>query len=344
MINKLDPRQYNPYALNTPSGNLSFEEGVDFFNCNLLENLTGDFNIFGSLEVNSGKVVFSDVSNLIEDNNNSVINSTNSSVSGSNNTLINSNQSVLLGNNNTIIGGQQNDIRDSDYSAILFGSNVINQNTGSVIIADGNLSRQKESVRDDALTIDFSSGTFILNDLFVDGSVYLTGNLENDGNLTVKQGSTAIFEGDINISGTAFHSGSPLQNLENLTGASGHLLSLTTGLSGIMNSTFEATGDLLLSDIEATGVRARVMAENVGEVNAAYTNFISGELTDQFNGNFVSAKTLVIESGRFIPSNFDSTGISGQLSFDQQYFYVCTGDGSGWARIGFDSTWAGGLS
>ena len=75
MINKLDPRQYNPYALNTPSGNLSFEEGVDFFNCNLLENLTGDFNIFGSLQVNSGKVLFSDSSNLIEDNNNSVINS-----------------------------------------------------------------------------------------------------------------------------------------------------------------------------------------------------------------------------------------------------------------------------
>ena len=113
MINKLDPRQYNPYALNTPSGNLSFEEGVDFFNCHLLENLTGDFNITGSLQVNNGKVIFSDSSNLIEDNNNSVINSIDASVSGSNNTLINSNQSVLLGNNNTILGGEQNRITDS---------------------------------------------------------------------------------------------------------------------------------------------------------------------------------------------------------------------------------------
>ena len=336
MINKLDPRQYNPYALNTPSGNLSFEEGVDFFNCNLLENLTGDFNIFGSLQVNSGKVLFSDSSNLIEDNNNSVINSTNSSVSGSNNILINSNESVLLGNNNTIVGGQENEIRDSDYSAILFGSNVVNQNTGSAIIADGSLSRLKESVRDNALTIDFSSGTFILNDLFVDGSVYLTGNIENDGNLTVKAGSSGVFEGGLSISGTALLSGSPLQNLENLTGVSGQLQHNITGASGLLTTNIENTGISLTADIEATGINSKL-----------YTNSISGILTDKFDGNEISgnlitAQHLVIESGRFIPSNFDSTGISGQLSFDQQYFYVCTGDG-GWGRIAFDASW-GGLS
>lgn len=331
MINKLDPRQYNPYALNTPSGNLSFEEGVDFFNCHLFEDLTGDFNIFGSLQVNSGKVVFADSSNLIEDNNNSVVNSTNSSVSGSNNTLINSNESVLLGNNNTIVGGQENEIRDSDYSAILFGSNVVNQNTGSVIIADGNLSRLKESVRDDALTIDFSSGTFILNDLFVDGSVYLTGNVENDGNLTVKAGSSGVFEGGVSISGIALLSGSPLQNLENLTGASGQLQHNITGASGLLTTNIENTGINLSADIEATGINSKL-----------YTNSISGELTDSFHGNFVSANALVIDSGRFVPSNFNSTGISGSLSFDENYFYICTGD-EGWARIAFDSSW-GGLS
>ena len=336
MINKLDPRQYNPYALNTPSGNLSFEEGVDFFNCHLLENLTGDFNIFGSLQVNSGKVVFADSSNLIEDNNNSVVNSTNSSVSGSNNTLINSNESVLLGNNNTIVGGQENEIRDSDYSAILFGSNVINENTGSVIIADGNLSRLKESVRDDALTIDFSSGAFILNDLFVDGSVYLTGNVENDGNLTVKAGSSGVFEGGVSISGISLLSGSPLQNLENLTGASGQLQHNITGASGLLATNVATTGSDLSSTIELTGIDS---------VN--YTNSISGILTDKFDGNEISgnlitAQSLVIDSGRFVPSNFNSTGISGSLSFDENYFYVCTGD-EGWARIAFDSSW-GGLS
>lgn len=334
MINKLDPRQYNPYALNTPSGNLSFEEGVDFFNCHLLENLTGDFNIFGSLQVNSGKVLFSDSSNLIEDNNNSVINSISSSVSGSNNTLINSNQSVLLGNNNTILGGQENEIRDSDYSAIIFGSNVVNQNTGSAIIADGSLSRLKESVRDNALTIDFSSGAFILNDLFVDGSVYLTGNVENDGNLTVKAGSSGIFEGDISISGIAFLSGSPLQNLENLTGASGQLQHNITGASGVLATSIATTGTNLGVTIEATGISS---------VN--HTNSISGILTDKFDGNLISgnivtAKSVVIDSGRFIPSNFDSTGISGQLSFDEQYFYLCTG-GAGWGRIAFDASWGG---
>jgi hypothetical protein len=334
MTNKLDPRQYNPYALNSPSGNLSFEEGVDFFNCHLLENLTGDFNIFGSLQVNSGKVVFSDSSNLIEDNNNSVLNSTNSSVSGSNNILINSNQSVLLGSNNTIIGGEQNVIRDSDNSAIVFGSNVVNKNTGSAILADGNVSRLKESVRDNALTIDFSSGTFVLNDLFVDGSVYLTGDVENDGNLTVKAGSSGVFEGGVSISGIALLSGSPLQNLENLTGASGQLQHNITGASGLLTTNIKTTGSNLSSTIELTGINS---------VN--YTNSISGILTDKFDGNEISgnlitAQYLVIDSGRFIPSNFDSTGISGQLSFDHQYFYICTGD-DGWGRIAFDNSWGG---
>ena len=316
MINKLDPRQYNPYALNTPSGNLFFEEGIDFFNCSLLENLTGDFNIFGSLQVNSGQVVFSDSSNVIEDNNNSVINSINSEVSGSNNTLINSNESVLLGNNNTIMGGQQNQITDSAYSAIIFGSNTINQNTGSAIIADGDTARLKESVTDNALTVDFSSGAFLLNDLFIDGSVYLTGNLENDGNLTVKEGSSGIFEGGMSISGTAYLSGSPLQNLENLTGASGQLQNNITGASGFLATNIETTGTNLGITIEATGISS---------VN--YTNDISGILSDEFY-----VDKLIVDTGRTIPTNFDSAGISGELSFDHEYFYICTGD-SAWARI-----------
>jgi hypothetical protein len=345
MINKLDPRQYNPYALNTPSGNLSFEEGVDFFNCHLLENLTGDFDITGSLTVNSSQILSVDGSNIFQENAQSfIVNSFNSTVSGTNNLLVNSIDSDLHGANNTIIGGQGNIVSGSNFSAVLFGSNVTNEKDGSVVIADGNTTRSKDSVTNDALTIDFSSGAFILNDLSVNGSVYLTGDVENDGNFTVKGSSTGIFEGDINISGTAFHTGSPLQNLQDLKNASGHLLNLTTGLSGVMNSTFEATGVRIATDIRATGIAAIVSVENTGEAAIEYINSVSGSLTDVFDGDFVSAKTLVIESGRFIPSNFNSTGISGQLSFDQQYFYVCTGDGGGWARIAFDSTWAGGLS
>lgn len=317
MINKLDPRQYNPYALNTPSGNLFFEEGIDFFNCSLLENLTGDFNIFGSLQVNSGQVVFSDSSNVIEDNNNSVINSINSSVSGSNNTLINSSESNLGGNYNTIIGGEQNEITDSDYSAIIFGSNVVNQNTGSAIIADGNTARLKQSVVDNALTIDFSSGAFVLNDLFVNGSVYLSGNTEiENGDLRVKQGNSGIFEGDISIGRTAYLSGSPLQNLENLTGASGQLQHNITGASGVLTTSIQTTESDLDLKIAQTGSSA-----------TNYTNNLSGILSDEFY-----VDKLIVDSGRTIPTNFDSAGISGSLSFDHQYFYICTGDNA-WARI-----------
>ena len=187
------------------------------------------------------------------------------------------------------------------------------------------------------LTVDFSSGAFILNDLFVEGSVYLSGDTEiSNGDLTVKAENSAVFEGDINISGTAYHTGSPLQNLQDLTNASGSLFHYTTGLSGVMTSTFEQTGVRVASDIEATGI---------GSVN--HSNSISGVLTDDFDGNqiygnLVKGQSLVLDSGRFVPSNYDSTGISGSLSFDENYFYVCTGD-EGWARIAFDTSW-GGLS
>ena len=321
MINKLDPRQYNPYALNTPSGNLSFEEGVDFFNCHLLENLTGDFNIFGSLQVNSGTVIFTDSSNTVESNNNSIVNSVNSSVSGSNNTLINSNESSLGGNYNTIIGGQGNEISNCDYCSILFGSNTINQNTGSAIIADGEVTRLKQSVRDNSLTVDFSSGTFIKNDLFVDGAVHLTGSngveIQN-GDFSLKGTSSGSFEGDISIGGTAYLSGSPLQNLENLTGASGQLNHDITGASGSLTTTIQSTETSLDLKVRQTGSAV---------IN--YTNNLSGILSDEFY-----VDKLILDTGRTIPTNFASAGISGELSFDHQYFYICTGDNA-WARIQF---------
>ena len=64
MKNKLNPRQYDPYALNTPSGNLIFEEQVDHFDCHLSEYLTGDFNITGSLQVNDGTSLFVENENV----------------------------------------------------------------------------------------------------------------------------------------------------------------------------------------------------------------------------------------------------------------------------------------
>lgn len=112
MNNKLNPRQFTPYALNTPSGNLIFEQQVDYFDCYLSEYLTGDFNVTGSFQVNDGNGLF------VEDDN----------VYLSGNTLL---SSLNLGNPNRTVpsaynsAGNSGDIAfDTGYLYLCTGDNA----------------------------------------------------------------------------------------------------------------------------------------------------------------------------------------------------------------------------
>ena len=59
----IDPRQYVPYELIFPSGNINAAQGDDYFNIYLLNNLSGNFCITGSLEINGTPAFSSDTSN-----------------------------------------------------------------------------------------------------------------------------------------------------------------------------------------------------------------------------------------------------------------------------------------
>ena len=328
MENKINQRQYEPYSLNTPSGNLRFDEFVESFSCYLLESLTGNFDITGNLTVNNGQVLFSDISNDIQiGSNNSVLNSLDSINSGSNCAIVNSNESFLSGDKNTIIGGSDNQIVDSDDAAILFGTQaIISKSTGSAILADGNSSRTKESVqRENSLTIDFNSGLFIKNDTFVEGSLFSTGDFSIfDSDVHINASNSGLFSGDFQVLGNAYHTGVSLADFGDLTSSSGDLLQIITGASGVAYDDLAASGASLEAKLFSTGQTLDgAMVKRVTHQNITGPKYFTALTGERLN---------IGASGRTVPTARTAFGNSGDISFDQEYLYLCTGSSS-WARV-----------
>ena len=321
MQNKLDPRQYTPYSLLTPSGNLLFSQGIDFFNCYLLENITGNINITGSLKVNGQNVLSTSTTNTYGGTNVSIFNSINAFATGSSNSIVSSNGSRVSGSNNVIFGGLDNKIADADNACLLGGKNVVLNHTGATILADGGESA-KRSVERYSLTIDFDSGMFVQNNAYINGALYVTGGntVLSNSNLYVSASNSGFFSGDIQVLGNAYQTGSPYQNLQNLKDASGVLTLLNSGTSGVLNHS--------MTGLDALTVKL-AGSQLITGVKTFQNGTIIQNLTGQhglFTGNFG------LGLGRSVPTAHNSAGFSGQLSFDTRNFYVCTG-ANAWARI-----------
>lgn len=353
MQNKLDPRQYNPYSLNTPSGNLSFVQGVDFFNCYLLENLTGNFNYTGSLKINDANVVTIPTSNVYGGTNVSIFNSINAFATGTSNSIVASDLSEVSGQNNAIFGGANNQISDAINSSLFGGRNVVLKHTGATILGDGDNNRQKNSVEHYSLTIDFNSGSFFKNPVHIDGSLFVTGGNLVTQDFYVPSPSSGLLSGNLQVLGTAYHTGSPLQNLQNLrdasgtlthltTGASGSLRSLITGLSGSFDTKISTTGNTILSiGVTTSGhlksdydAQVNFCVKTTGSQTVNGTkHFTENNFFESITGrHIISTGTFVLGSGRAVPGAFNSIGRSGQISWGNGYLYICTGNNA-WGRI-----------
>ena len=321
MQNLINPRQYTPYSLLTPSGNLLFSQGIDFFNCYLLENITGNINITGSLKVNGQNVLSTSTTNTYGGTNVSIFNSINAFASGSSTSIVSSNGSRVSGSNNVIFGGLDNKIADADNACLLGGKNVVLNHTGATILADGGESA-KRSVERYSLTIDFDSGMFVQNNAYINGALYVTGGntVLSNSNLYVSASNSGFFSGDIQVLGNVYQTGSPYQNLQNLKDASGVLTLLNSGTSGVLNHS--------MTGLDALTVKL-AGSQLITGVKTFQNGTIIQNLTGQhglFTGNFG------LGLGRSVPTAHNSAGFSGQLSFDTRNFYVCTG-ANAWARI-----------
>ena len=332
MQNLINPRQYTPYSLLTPSGNLLFSQGIDFFNCYLLENITGNINITGSLKVNGQNVLSTSTTNTYGGTNVSIFNSINAFASGSSNSIVSSNGSRVSGSNNVIIGGLDNKIADADNSSLLGGKNVVLNHTGATILADGGESA-KRSVERYSLTIDFDSGMFVQNNAYINGALYVTGGntVLSNSNLYVSASNSGFFSGDIQVLGNAYRTGSPYQNLQNLKDASGVLTLLNSGTSGVLTLLNSGTSGVLNHSM--TGLDALTVKLAGNQLITGIKNFKNGTLVESLTGQHgLFTGNFGLGLGRSVPTAHNSAGFSGQLSFDTRNFYVCTGTNA-WARI-----------
>lgn len=332
MKNPIDPRQYTPYALNTPSGNLYFVENTDNFECYLLEEVTGNFHFIGDLTVNTGKVLYTDSSNNVDSsNNNAVLNSTDALGTGSNNLIANSNLSEISGTRNTIVGGRNNQIADADDAGILFGSQcVIQYHTGAVLIGDGDNSRGKQSVTHNSLTVDFASGAFFENDVFVNGDFYSTGDIAIfDCDLNISSVNSGTASGDFQFLSNVYQTGSPLQNLQNLRDASGDLLAINTGASGLAHDELVATSGVLATSTKSTG---DYLIDNA-LLKLSHQTIAGPKFFEAITGKIVN----IGATGKTVPSTYNDPGASGTVVVDGEYLYCATGEGA-WGRVQF-SAW-----
>lgn len=162
MENKLNPRQYHPYKLNFPSGNLTAVQNVDSFDIYLLENITGNLNIGGILSVGSlmaGAISMDTITGFVD-------------VSGS----MNINGPTSITGNFTVTG-------DSIFK-------------GNVRI-DGDVTGLHIHNIDNSLSI--GGDLAVTGDYFLTGSQYITENISC--NSTGFFGGNINVTGDVNISG-----------------------------------------------------------------------------------------------------------------------------------------------
>lgn len=270
----IDPRQYTPYELIFPSGNLNATQGDDYFNIYLLNSLSGNFNITGGLSLNGQPVFAPGTTNNFGGTNSYVFGGTNNFVTGTNNSIIYAFSSEVSGEGSAILFGEQNQVLTGYYSSILAGRNTLVSHTGAVVIGDSVLARQKNSVRNDSFNIDLTGGTFNQYELFQKGNFYLDSS------------ASGLVSGNWNFDGNVYKTGSPLQNLQNLKDASGHLMSSIT-----LNSGVAQTGrDLLSGQIGSTGSNLL----NLIRINSGIAS--SGLLTGVANETYVTAGAVGLPS------------------------------------------------
>lgn len=309
MKNPILPAQYTPYAINTPNGNLFVVEGADFFNVEILETLTGDFNITGSLKLNDVRIVAPDPTNNFDSENNSqVFGGADNFITGTNNAILWGFNSEVSGDKNVSLWGELNQIEDTAQYAAVGGNKVKASHDGSVTLGDQDVSREKASEKEGQFKVDFSGGALFANDTFLNGDLF------------VDQANSGLFSGNLNVLGNMYHTGSPVLNFQDLEDASGSLNHDITGNKGIFDT---------YSGISETGFVKKVTADT-GFVDITSKQSITGE--KHFHLPVVIDDKLIISGDRYVPANYNSTGFSGQMSWEGEYFYLATGEDA-WGRV-----------
>jgi hypothetical protein len=203
-FNKIQPEQIQLATFFSSSGDISIDQTDTGVGLNLSRGITGDFLFTGDgsrpFKVNNRQVLL-----LTEDSNSDyTFESGSFAINGSNNTLISGTNNVAINSNQVSISGEATSNTSINGKQQVFGSGVENcfavgeqatfttATTGAVVFSDFN-SNTSETKGDHTFLVDFSSGSY-----FEGGDTY------HLNNINVRDTSSGLFSGDLNVLGDTF--------------------------------------------------------------------------------------------------------------------------------------------
>lgn len=372
MKNKIKPAQYQPYDLLSVTGNISIDSGIDHFNIDLSEGLSGDFNITGSLKVNEFNVLSPDISNILPASSFSegcrIVAGSENFVSGSNNCIVFGYNSVVSGIGNVVLFGDS--VNLGTQNSVAIGNYISINHNGAAVFADST-SNPKISYAPDSLSIEYTGGAFIRSnayfteDVFSNSDFTITGAIsglsliiEDDARFlsSVSIQNSAAITGNLSVTGSVLINGQTDLQTTFITG----LQALTTfdiqSYSGHVASNFTTTGSFSDFTGKATSGINLVSGQVTGKLNISTFETYTGStlssqavvLTGNQNISGIKSFKAITEfcdgikflaqnnCDRYVPLTSTSTGQFGHVAYSGNYLYVATGTNL-WGRIQISS-------
>ena len=369
MKNKIKPAQYQPYDLLSVTGNISIDSGIDHFNVDLSEGLSGDFDITGSLKVNQFNVLSPDVSNTLPESSFSegcrILAGSENFVSGSNNCVVFASNSVVSGIGNAVLFGDS--VNLGAQNSVAIGNYISINHNGAAVFADST-ANPKISYAPDSLSIEYTGGAFIRSNAYFTEDVFSNSDFTITGaisglSLTIEDGArflssvtiedSATITGNLSVTGSVLIKGQTNLQSTFITG----LRALTTfdiqSYSGHVASNFTTTSSFsAFTGITTSGINFL----NTGQLSVldfnTYTGSIlpsqavvltgdqnvSGRKSFKQTAEFCDGIKFLAQNNcdRYVPTSSTSTGEFGRVAYSGNYLYIATGTNL-WGRIQISS-------
>lgn len=368
MKNKIKPAQYQPYDLISITGNILIDSGIDNFNIDLSEGLSGDFNITGSLKVNEFNVLSPDISNILPASSFSqgcrIVAGSENFVSGSNNCVVFGYNNVVSGIGNAVLFGDS--VNLGTQNSVAMGNYISINHNGAAVFADST-ANPKISYAPDSLSIEYTGGAFIRSnayfteDVFSNSDFTITGaisglslTIENNARFlsSVSIENSADITGNLSVTGSVLINGQTNLQSTFITG----FQALTTfdiqSYSGHVESNFTTTGSFSDFTGEATsGINSLSGKLNISTFESYTGSILSSQaviLTGDQNISGIKSFKAITEfcdgikflaqnnCDRYVPLTSTSTGQYGHVAYSGKYLYIATGTDL-WGRIQISS-------
>lgn len=373
MKNKIKPAQYDPYNLLSNSGNISIDSGVDYFAINLSQEMSGDFNITGSLKVNQFNVLSPHISNELIS---SSFENGCRIMAGLDNTVSGIDCCVVVGYNNNV-SGQRNVVLFGDsvnldaQNSVAIGNNISINHNGAAVFSDST-ANPKISYAPDSLNIEYTGGAFIRStsyfseDIFTDSNLTVTGSISglsliiNDNAKflsPVTFEDSAIITGSLSISGSAEINGTTQLKSTFISGIRAATQFDIETYSGFVTGTYNT--------IAAFNSYTGTNYSNLTGLNYSISQALTTGSFYTYTGSTLQTQAVTLRTDqnisgiksfknrsefcdgfmipgsnncdRYVPATANSTGTWGHITYSGNYLYVATGTNQ-WGRVQL-STW-----